>query len=72
MNKKLSHWIVILQEHELEFTTPKRKKYLVLTEILVDFPYNSSNPLFNEDFPDEKLFLISFADPWYDDTWVHL
>jgi hypothetical protein len=72
INGKFACWIIILQEYDLEFTTPKRKKSLVLTKLLVDFPYNSSDPLVNEDFPDENLFLISFEDPWYNDILVYL
>jgi hypothetical protein len=72
INGKFARWIIILQEYDLEFTTPKRKKSLVLTELLVDFPSNSSDPPVNEDFPDEHLFLISSTDPWYDDILVYL
>jgi hypothetical protein len=72
INGKFSRWIVILQEYDLDFTTPKRKKSLILSELLVDFPSDSADPPVNENFLDEHLFLISSTDPWYDDILVYL
>jgi hypothetical protein len=72
INGKFSRWIIILQEYDLEFTTPKRKKSLILVELMVDLPSNSSDPPVNENFLDEHLFLISSDDPWYGDILVYL
>jgi hypothetical protein len=44
INGKFSQWIVILQEYNLELSTPKSKKVLVLTELITDFPQTSNHP----------------------------
>jgi hypothetical protein len=38
INGKFARWIVILQEYDLEFSTPKRKKALVLIELVTALP----------------------------------
>jgi hypothetical protein len=38
INGKFSRWIVILQEYDLKFSTPKRKKSLILAELIMIFP----------------------------------
>ena len=38
INGKFTHWIVILQEFDLEFATPKSNKALVLAEFLSNLP----------------------------------
>jgi hypothetical protein len=38
INGKFSRWIVILQEYDLEFSTPKSKKALVLAELVTSLP----------------------------------
>jgi hypothetical protein len=74
INGKFSRWIVILQEYDLEFSTPKSKKSLVLAELITDFPSDAKASPINEDFPDEHLFFIPSDDPWYEtssSTFVH-
>jgi hypothetical protein len=51
INGKKFGWIVILQEYDLEFSTPKRKKFLVLVKLIMDFPSDAKASLVNEDFP---------------------
>jgi hypothetical protein len=41
INGKFSHLIIILQEYDLDFTTPKRKKSLILANLFIDLPSNS-------------------------------
>jgi hypothetical protein len=72
INGKFSRWIVILQEYDLKFSTPKRKKALVLAELVTTFPSDTTSAPVNTDFPDEHLFYITSDDPWYDDLLVYL
>jgi hypothetical protein len=72
INGKFSRWIIILQEYDLEFSTPKRKKALVLSELVTTFPSNITSALVNTDFLDKHLFYITSDDPWYNDLLVYL
>jgi hypothetical protein len=56
---KYSKWIVILQEFDLEFTSAKSKKSLVFTELMSKLPRVDKEPVVNDYFTDESLFLIS-------------
>jgi hypothetical protein len=38
VNGKFARWIIILQEYDLEFSTPKSKKALVLAELVTTLP----------------------------------
>jgi hypothetical protein len=69
---KFSQWIVILQEYDLEFSTPKIKKALVLAKLITAFPSDAKASPINEDLPNEHLFFISSDDPWYGDLLVYL
>jgi hypothetical protein len=69
---KFSQWIVILHEYDLEFSTPKRKKSLVLTKLVIAFPFDTTSAPVNTDFPDEHIFYIKLDDPWYDDLLIYL
>jgi hypothetical protein len=60
------------QEYDLEFSSPKRKKALVLTELITNFPSDAKASPVNTDFPDEHLFFIPSNDPWYDYLLVYL
>jgi hypothetical protein len=72
INDKFARWIVILQEYDLEFSTPKSKKALVLTELVMALPSDTTSAPVNTDFPDEHLFYITSDDPWYGDLLVYL
>jgi hypothetical protein len=72
INGKFSPWIIILQEYDLDFSTPKSKKALVLAELITTFPSNTATSPINMDFPNEHLFYIPLDDPWYDDLLVYL
>jgi hypothetical protein len=72
VNGKFARWIVILQEYDLEFSTPKSKKALVLAELVTDLPSTTPSAPVNTDFPDEHLFYIASDDPWYGDLLVYL
>jgi hypothetical protein len=72
VNDKFSRWIVILQEYDLEFSTPKSKKALVFAELVMTLPSDTPSTPVNTDFPDEHLFYIISDDPWYGDLLVYL
>jgi hypothetical protein len=72
INDKFSRWIVILQEYDLEFSTPKSKKSLVLTELVMALPSDTTSAPVNTEFPDEHLFYITSDDPWYSDLLIYL
>jgi hypothetical protein len=72
VNDKFARWIIILQEYDLEFSTPKSKKALVLAELVMALPSDTTSSPVNTDFPDEHLFYITSDDPWYDDLLVYL
>jgi hypothetical protein len=59
INGKFSRWIVIVQEYDLEFSTPKRKKDLILAEHIMAFPSDITSPPVNTNLPDEHLFFLS-------------
>jgi hypothetical protein len=72
INGKFSRWIVILQEYDLEFATPKRNKSLVLAKLITAFPLDATSSPVNTDFLDEHLFYIPSDDLWYEDFLVYL
>jgi hypothetical protein len=72
INGKFSRWIDILQEYDLEFSIPKRKKDLFLAELVMAFPSDTTSSPVNTDFPNEHIFCITSDDPWYDDLLVYL
>jgi hypothetical protein len=72
VNNKFARWIIILQEYDLELSTPKSKKALVLIKLVMTLPSDTTSPPVNTDFPDEHLFYIASDDPWYGDLLVYL
>ena len=59
---KYSHWIVILQEFDLEFAKATSKKSLVFAELMCDLPCASMESDPDDSFSDEFMFLISTTD----------
>ena len=72
LNGKHACWVVILQEFDLEFVTPKSKKGLVLAELISDLPTRTQDTPINDALPDEHLFAITTDDPWYGDILTYL
>jgi hypothetical protein len=72
INGKFSRWIFILQEYDLEFSTPKRKKALILAKLIMNFPSDTTSSPINTNFPDEHHFYIPSDDPWNGDLLVYL
>ena len=69
---KYSHWIVILQEFDVEFSKATSKKSLVFAELMCDLPCASIESEPNDLFSDEFMFLISITDPWYGYLLIYL
>ncbi|MCY6524816.1 hypothetical protein, partial [Actinobacillus pleuropneumoniae] len=69
---KYDCWIVILQEFDLEFFTPKSKKRLALAELISEFPIGAPDSLVNDNLLDEHLLSINSDDPWYGDILTYL
>jgi hypothetical protein len=72
INGKFSRWIVILQEYDLDFSTPKSKKDLVLAKLVMAFPSDITSAPVNTNFPNEHLFYITSDDPWYNNLLIYL
>ena len=69
---KYNKWIVILQEFDLEFVSPKSKKSLIFAQLISDFPSVEEEEVYEDTFFDEHIFLISTLDPWYGDIIIYL
>jgi len=72
INGKFSRWIVILHEYDLKFSTPKRDKSLILVELIMTFPSDTTSSPINIDFPNEHLLYNPSDDRWYDDLPIYL
>jgi hypothetical protein len=70
--KKISRWVVILQEFDLDFISVKSKNSLVFAELILELLVESSDVML-EEFPIRgNMFLIASSDPWYGDILVYL
>lgn len=69
---KYSKWIIILQEFDFVFTTPKYKKSLVFIELSCSLPSKDFLAAIDEQLLDETLSLISTLDPMYGDIIMYL
>ena len=69
---KYSHWLVMLQEFDLEFSKATSKKSLVFFELMCDLPCASTEFEPSDSFLDEFPFLISTTDPWYGDLLIYV
>ena len=69
---KYNKWIVILQEFDLEFVSPKLKKSVIFAELISDFLSEGEELVYEDTFVDEHIFFISTLDPCYGDIIVYL
>jgi hypothetical protein len=69
---KISRWIIILQEFDLDFVSTKSKKSLVFAELISELPVESGDVTPEESPIKGDIFLISSSDPWYGDILVYL
>jgi hypothetical protein len=69
---KISRWIVILQEFDLDFVSAKSKKSLVFVELISELPVDSGDVVPEESPIRGDMFLITSSDPWYGDILIYL
>ena len=69
---RVAKWVVILQEFDLEFMSPKSTKALTLATLMIDLPPLTMSSPPKDDLPDDFLFIISTDDPWYGDILLYL
>ena len=69
---KISRWIVILQEFDLDFVSAKSKKSLVFAKLILELPVESGDIVLEESPIRGDMFLITSSDPWYGDILVYL
>jgi hypothetical protein len=72
IGKKISRWIVILQEFDSDFVSVKSKKSLLFAELISELSVESSDVMPEESPIKGNLFMISSSDPWYGDILVYL
>jgi hypothetical protein len=69
---KISRWMVILQEFDLDFISAKSKKALVFAELISELAVESGD-IVPEELPIRgDMFLIESSDPWYRDILIYL
>ena len=69
---RATKWVVVLQEFDLEFVSPKSTKALALATLMTDLPPLTTSSPPKDDLPDDFLFVISTEDPWYGDILLYL
>jgi hypothetical protein len=69
---KISRWIVILQEFDLDFISAKSKKSSVFTELISELLVESGDIVPEESPIQGDMFLITYSDPWYRDILIYL
>ena len=69
---KISRWVVILQEFDLDFISKKSKKSLVFAELILELPVELGDVFPKESPIRGDMFFIASSDPWYGDILVYL
>jgi hypothetical protein len=69
---KISKWIDILQEFDLDFVLAKSKKSLVFAELISELSVESGDVIPEESPIKRDMFFIASAYPWYGDIPVYL
>jgi hypothetical protein len=72
ISRKISRWMVILQEFDLDFISAKSKKSLVFAELILELPVESGDVVPEESPIQGDMFLIESSDPWYGDILIYL
>jgi hypothetical protein len=72
ISRKISRWIVVLQEFDLYFVSAKSKKSLVFTELISKLPIKSGDVMPEKSPIRGDMFLITSLDPWYKYILVYL
>jgi hypothetical protein len=68
IGRKISIWIVVLQEFESDFVSTKSKKSLIFTELISKLPVESGGLMPKESPIRGNMFLIT----WYRDILIYL
>jgi hypothetical protein len=63
IGRKISRWIVILQEFDLDFVSTKSKKSLVFAELISELPVESGDVMPEESPIQGDMFFITSSDP---------
>lgn len=58
LNWKYAWWVVILQEYDLDFSTPKSKRALAIVKVITDLPSGTSDLQLDDQSTDERLFHV--------------
>jgi hypothetical protein len=69
---KISRWMVILQEFDLDCILAKSKKSLVFAELISELLVESGDVVPEESPIRGDMFLIESSDPWYGDILIYL
>jgi hypothetical protein len=69
---KISRWIVILQEFDLDFISAKSKKSLVFAKLILELLVESGTIVPEESPIWGDMFFITSSDPWYGDILIYL
>jgi hypothetical protein len=72
IGRKISRWIVILQEFDLDFVSTKSKNSLVFAELISELPVESGDIVPEESPIRGDTFFITSSDPWYRDILIYL
>ena len=72
IGRKISRWIVILQEFDLDFVLAKSKNSLVFADLISELPVESGDVVPEESLFRGDMFLITSSDPCYRDIIIYL
>jgi hypothetical protein len=72
IGRKISRWMVILQEFDLDFISAKSKKSLVFAELISELPVELGDVVPEESPIRGDMFFITSSDPWYEDIIIYL
>lgn len=72
INGKYVRWVIIRQEYDFDFSTPKSKKALAIVDFITNLPSGTHDPPLSDQMIDEHLFHLSSPDKWYGDILTYL
>jgi hypothetical protein len=71
IGEKISRWMVILQEFDLDFISAKSKNSLVFAELISKLSIESSDVVPKESPIRGDMFFITSSNPWYSDILIY-
>jgi hypothetical protein len=72
ISRKISRWIVVLQEFDLDFVSAKSKRSLVFAELISKLLVELGDVVPEESPIRGDMFFITSSDPWYGDILIYL